>query len=168
MTLLYASNYAYVLINARRYDEAIEFLRPIIEANPNFNQARGALARALMGTGDLAGARAQLDARTALGVAQADLGVWFAKAGQREDALREIARLEERGRQGFGVAYDQAVIYVTLGELDPACEQLALGLTDGSILINWMRLDPRLDSLRGRQCFAEAKRKLYGQDSGGE
>jgi hypothetical protein len=81
--------------------------------------------------------------------------------GRREDALREIERLAQRGREGYGVAYDQALIYVTLGDLDQGCEQLTRALTDHSMLVNWMRLDPPLDPLRGRKCYADVEAQLY-------
>jgi len=29
------------------------------------------------------------------------------------------------------------------------------------VLVNWMRLEPRLDPLRGSHCYADAERKLY-------
>ncbi len=161
MTLLYAGNYGMLLYEARRYDEAMEFLGPLVQANPGFDQARSVLARAMMATGNLQGALEQLQLRKQPGVTQSDLGVVYAKAGRREDALREIARLEQRGREGFGVAYDQALIYATLGDLDRGCEQLTRAVTDHSILVNWMRLDPPLDPLRGRQCYADAERRLY-------
>ena len=35
MTLLFSANYALILFNARRYDEAIALLAPIVEANPS-------------------------------------------------------------------------------------------------------------------------------------
>jgi DNA-binding winged helix-turn-helix (wHTH) protein/Tfp pilus assembly protein PilF len=162
MTLLYAANYGMLLYEARRYDEAITFLRPYVEANPRFDQARGILARALAAAGDLEGALAQLQARSWAGVHQGDLGVVYAKMGRRDAALGEIARLEERARAGFGVAYDQALIYTALGDLDRGCEKLALALTDHSVMVNWMRLDPPLDPLRGRQCYADAEKRLYG------
>jgi hypothetical protein len=59
------------------------------------------------------------------------------------------------------VAYDEALIYTALGDLDAACEQLTRAVTDHSMLVNWMRLDPPLDPLRGRQCYADAERRLY-------
>lgn len=161
MTLLFTSNQAFILLNARRNEETIELLRPIIDANPGFDQARGILARALMATGDLEGARAMLEARKEIGLLQADLALVYLKLGRREDALREIARIETNGKKGFGVAYDLATIYTGMGELDHACELLPRALTDGSILVNWMRLDPRMDALRGRQCFADVEKALY-------
>jgi len=161
MTLLYAANYGMLLYEARRYDEAVAFLRPYVETNPHFDQARSILARALTATGDLQGALGQLQARAWPGVYQSDLGVAYAKMGRRDDALGEIARLEERARAGFGVAYEQALIYTQLGDLDKGCEMLMRAVTDRSVLVNWMRLDPPLDPLRGRQCYADAERRLY-------
>jgi hypothetical protein len=34
-------------------------------------------------------------------------------------------------------------------------------LADHSMLLNWMRLDPPLDPLRGRQCYADVEKRLY-------
>ena len=161
MTLLLSSNYALILVNARRYDEAIELLAPIVEANPGFDTGRSVLARALVATGRFDDALAQLQARQVVGAWQGDLGVLYAKMGRREDALREIARLEERQRAGFGESYEMATIYATLGDLDKSCELLGRALTDYSFHVNWMRLDPRMDPLRGRECFAEVERRLY-------
>jgi DNA-binding winged helix-turn-helix (wHTH) protein/tetratricopeptide (TPR) repeat protein len=161
MTLLYAGNYGMLLYEARRYDEAIAFLRPLVDANPRFDQARSVLARAMVATGDLDGALVEYQARVQPGIHQPDLGVLYAKLGRRDEALREIGRLAQRGREGYGVAYDEALIYTALGDLDAACEQLTRAVTDHSMLVNWMRLDPPLDPLRGRQCYADAERRLY-------
>lgn len=161
MTLLLSSNYALILFNARRYDEAIALLAPIVEANPGFDTGRSVLARALTATGRLDEALAQLQARKDIGAWQGDLGVVYAKLGRREDALREIERLDTLQSRGFGESYELATIRATLGELDAACELLARALTDKSFLVNWMRLDPRMDPLRGRKCFTDAEKKLY-------
>lgn len=163
MTLIYSGNYALVLYSARRYEEAIEFLKPLISANPGFDEARSVLARALMATGDLAGAQEQLQRVTEPGLNQSDWGFLYAKLGRREDALREIERLAERGRAGYGVAYDQAIIYTVLGDLDRGCEMLTRAVDDHSLLLSWMRLDPRMDPLRGRQCFTDVEKRVYPQ-----
>jgi DNA-binding winged helix-turn-helix (wHTH) protein/Flp pilus assembly protein TadD len=163
MTLLFTANHALILVYARRHEEAIDLLKPIVEANPGFILARGILARALMATGDLEGARQQLQARDEIGVLQAELALVYIKLGLREEAMRELERIEAMGLKGFAVAYDEAAIYTALGDLDKACERLEGALTDGSVHINWMRLDPRMDALRGRKCFADVEKRLYGQ-----
>jgi DNA-binding winged helix-turn-helix (wHTH) protein/tetratricopeptide (TPR) repeat protein len=162
MTLLLSAHYALILFNARRHDEAIELLTPIVEANPGFDTGRSVLARALVATGRFDAALAQLQARRDVGAWQGDLGVLYAKLGRRDDALREIARLEALEKRGFGESYELATIYTSLGDLDKGCELLGAALTDGSFLLNWMRLDPRMDPLRGRRCFADVEAKLYG------
>jgi eukaryotic-like serine/threonine-protein kinase len=163
MDLQFAGNYARVLYSARRYDEAIEILKPLVAANPHFDHARSVLAWALIATGDLAGAEEQLRLVTDPGINQSSSGYLYAKFGRRQDSLREIERLEARGREGRGVAYDQAVIYASLGELDRGCEALARAVDDHSALLVWMRLDPRLDPLRGRQCFTDIEKRVYPQ-----
>jgi DNA-binding winged helix-turn-helix (wHTH) protein/tetratricopeptide (TPR) repeat protein len=161
-TLLYAGTYAMVLYEARRYEQAIAYLQPIVEANPFFSQGHTVLARALMATGNLQGAMEHLQLRREIGSYQSDLGVLYAKLGKRDDALREAARIEARGREGFGVAYELALIHVALGDLDSGCRYLLTAVTDYSLLVNWMRLEPWLDPLRTRQCYAQAEKQLYG------
>jgi predicted Zn-dependent protease len=165
MTLLLSSNYALILFNARHYDEAIELLTPIVEANPGFDTGRSVLARALAATGRLDEALAQLQARKDIGAWQGDLGVVYAKLGRRDAALREIARLDALETQGFGESYELATIHTALGDLDKGCELLSRALTDWSFLVNWMKLDPRMDPLRGRQCFTDVEAKLFGAAS---
>src|SRR5262249_13560160 len=124
------------------------------------------LARALTATGRFPEALAQLQARSVIGAWQGDLGVLYAKTNRRGDALREVARLEALQARGFGESYELATIHAPLGDLDKGCEWLARALTDHSFMMNWMRLDPRMDPLRGRQCFADVEKKLYGAGSG--
>ena len=161
MTLQWSSNYARMLYSARRYDEAIEFLKPLVAANPNLDPAHSVLAWALIATGDLAGAEEQLRLVGVPAINQSDMGFLYAKYGRRDDALREIERLEARGREGYGVAYERTIIYVALGELDRGCESLARAVDDHSVMLGWMRLDPRLDPLRGRRCFADVEKRVY-------
>jgi hypothetical protein len=51
-----------------------------------------------------------------------------------------------------------------LGEPDHSCEALRRAIEDHSALLVWMRLDPRLDSLRGRKCFADVETRVYPPD----
>jgi DNA-binding winged helix-turn-helix (wHTH) protein/tetratricopeptide (TPR) repeat protein len=159
---IYTANYSLLLYETRRYEEAIDMAKQVVERNAQFDQARSVLARALLATGDLAGALEQAQANGDSGPNQGDRGMVYAKLGRRDDALRELERLDERARRGFAVAYEQAQIYATLGEIAEGCTALTRAVTDHSLLVNWMRLEPRLDPLRGSQCYADAEGKLYG------
>lgn len=118
-------------------------------------------ARALAAVGRYDEALSQLQARKDIGPWQGDLGVLYARMGRREDARREIARLEALQERGFAESYDLAAIHAALGDLDRGCEMLDRALEDGSFHLNWMRLDPRMDPLRGRQCFADVEERLF-------
>jgi hypothetical protein len=59
------------------------------------------------------------------------------------------------------VAYDETVIYAALGELDRGCETLARAVEDHSVFLGWLRLDPRVDPLRDRQCFTDVEKRVY-------
>ena len=163
---IYTANYSLLLYETRRYDEAIAMAKQVVERNARFDQARSVLARALMATGDLAGALEQAQANGDSGPNQGDLGMVYAKLGRRDDALRELERLDERARRGFAVAYEQAQIYATLGDIAASLRgadtrgdrSFAAGQLDA--------LEPRLDPLRGSQCYADAERKLYGDEVG--
>jgi DNA-binding winged helix-turn-helix (wHTH) protein/Tfp pilus assembly protein PilF len=161
MALQWASNYARVLYSARRYDEVIGFLTPLLAANPKLDPAHSILAWALIATGDLVGAEAQMRLVSVPTINPGDMGFLHAKLGRRDDALREIERLEARRREGFGVAYDQTIIYAALGELDRGCETLARAAGEHSVHLGWMRLDPRLDPLRGHRCFTDVEKRVY-------
>jgi DNA-binding winged helix-turn-helix (wHTH) protein/Tfp pilus assembly protein PilF len=161
MVLQWSSNYGRLLYSARRYDEAIKFLTPLAAANPHLDQAHSVLAWALIATGDLAGAEEQLRLVDVPGINPSDMGFLYAKLGRRNDALREIEQLETRGRAGYGVAYDETLIYAALGELDRGCETLARAVDDHSVFLGWMRFDPRVDALRDRQCFADVEKRVY-------
>ncbi len=165
MLLLYQSNYALILYNARRYDEVIAFLTPVVDANPNFVHARGVLANAMIATGDLAGAERQLALRPSADLFQAEVGYLAARKGDREGALSEIARLEQMSSRGLGTGYAMAVIHAALGDLDRGCDDLARAVDDRSMMLVWMRLDPHLDPLRGRRCFAEVEKRVYAKSA---
>ena len=92
----------------------------------------------------------------------ADAGFVHAHAGDRAQALAEIERIERIGREGFGVAYDVAIIRAALGDVAEGCAALARATSDHSLTVMWMRTDPRMDPLRGQPCFHDAEQKLFG------
>lgn len=162
MTLLYASNYGLLLYQQRRYDDAITHAKALLGSQPRLDQMRSLLIRALVAKGDVAGALEQLPLRVNERPNLADAGFVQAHAGDRAQALAEIARLERIGGDGIGVAYDVAIIRAALGDIAEGCAALDRATTDHSLTVMWMRTDPRMDPLREQPCFAAAERKLYG------
>jgi DNA-binding winged helix-turn-helix (wHTH) protein/tetratricopeptide (TPR) repeat protein len=162
MTLLYNANYGHVLYHSRRYDEAIAHLRPLLEATPTLDQARSVLIRSLVANGSVEQAAEHLGLRQSELPNISDAGLVYAKSGQRDNALLEIARIRKLSEQGYGVGYELAVIYAALGDVPQGCEALELAWKDASPFLGWMTLDPRMDPLRPAPCYAEIQRRLLG------
>jgi hypothetical protein len=92
-----------------------------------------------------------------------DAGLVYARAGRREDALRELERLERRELEGYGMSYEIAIIHAALGQIDKACAALRHAPEDHSQTLGWLRLDPRMDPLRKEVCYAEVSQRLFKQ-----
>ena len=161
MTLLYTAGYANLLFYTRKYGEAIEYVRPVLASQPRFDQLRSVLIRALIETGDVKSALEQLPLRYSELPMLSDDGLAYARAGRREDAARQLERLERHKREGYGVSYEIAIIHAALGQTDEACVALREALTDHSPTLNWLRLDPRMEPLRKVSCYAEVTQRLY-------
>jgi DNA-binding winged helix-turn-helix (wHTH) protein/Tfp pilus assembly protein PilF len=163
MTLLYGSGYANLLYYTRKYQEAIEYVRPVLASQPRFDQIRSVLIRALIEIGDVKGALEQLPLRYADVPVLSDDGLAYARAGQRENARRQVERLERHRAAGYGVAYEIAIIHAALGQTDAACAALRRAFDDHSPTLNWLRLDPRMEPLRKASCYSEVAQRLYRQ-----
>ena len=164
MTLLYASNYGLLLFNARRYDDAIAHSKELLGSQPRNDQARSVLIRSLVAKGEIDAALEQLQLRISERPNLADAGFVYAHAGNRAGALAEIARIEQIGKGGFGVGYDIAIIQAALGDGAAGCTALERTLTDHSLVVLWMRVDPRMDPLRKEACFGDVMKRLYGSN----
>ena len=71
-----------------------------------------------------------------------------AQAGARMPCGK-LERLERhRGREGYGVAYEIAIIHAALGQTEKPARPCAARLDDHSPTLGWLRLDPRMDPLR--------------------
>ena len=155
MTLLFNANYGLVLYHSRRFDEAIEHARGLLAVQPQLTQARSLLIRSLVAQGKSDEALSELPQLARFNANVSDAALVYAHANQRDEATAEIARMEKMSADGFGVGYELAVAYAALGDVNAGCEALDLAWRDSSPFLGWMRLDPRMDPLRGQKCFAE-------------
>ena len=148
-----------------RYEEAIEYVRPLLASQPRFDQARGVLIRALVEIGDIKGALEQLPLRYAELPMLSDAGLVYAHAGRRDDALRELERLQRRETEGYAMSYEIAIVHAALGQIDEACAALRHAPDDRSQTLGWLRLDPRMDPLRKEACYSEVAQRLFKPDA---
>lgn len=160
MTLLFNANHALVLYHARRFDEAIAHSRALLATQPALHQTRSVLVRALVATGKIAEAAAELPLIPPVTGNLSDAAFVYAHAGDRQKALAEIQRIQKLSGHGFGVGYDLAVAHAAMGALADSCNALELAWKDASPFLGWMRLDPRLDPLRSEECFRRMEARL--------
>jgi hypothetical protein len=92
-----------------------------------------------------------------------DAGLVYARAGKREDALRQLEHLERRRAEGYGMSYEIAIVHAALGQIDEACAALRRAPDDHSQTLGWLRSDPRMDPLRKQACYAEVTQRLFGR-----
>ncbi|HST21838.1 MAG TPA: winged helix-turn-helix domain-containing protein [Blastocatellia bacterium] len=165
ISVLTGSDYASILCEARRYDEAIEMAKKTIEMDPRSASPRRWLARAYVMKSMYAEAIAELEKEVELGGLlrkPAILGYAYALAGNRAEAQRILQeRIQSEGKASF-TYHGIALIYTALGDKDRAfqCLEKAFQEKETNILFlktspEWdlLRPDPRFDALLGRLPF---------------
>jgi len=85
----------------------------------------------------------------------ADLGHAYAVSGQRSEAREALQKLEQLARRHYVSAYGRALIWVGLGENDRAVAWLEAAFQERSSWMVKLKVDPRLDPLRGDPRFTD-------------
>ena len=148
-----------------RDDEAFEQIRKTLEIDSTFIDARMYLgwlyARKrrfdeaidnLQQAYKLSGG----DARVA-----SSLGYVYAISGRRRQAEAELGRLKEQGKQHYVAPYDIAVVYAGLGDKDETFRWLEAGFLERCFWMVWLKIDPRLDAIRGDLRYQDLLRRMH-------
>jgi tetratricopeptide (TPR) repeat protein len=163
-SLRFASVAGLVAYMARDFGAMETGLRGVLQVGPDGPLARHFLARALLLRGRPAEAMELLD--PSVGPApgwRSARGRALAQLGQREEALRELALLEQLAGRGFGTGFDRALIHLDLGDRSGALAALEQAVDDHSQLGGYVSVEPALDPLRDDPRFASiAARMLRG------
>jgi serine/threonine-protein kinase len=155
-----------VYLVARRYDEAIGQFHNALELDPQFYWAHRNLGSALELKGAPGEAIAEYqralqlddDPRVLAFVAHAE-----ASSGRQDEARAILGRLSEMVKTRYVSPYSFAVIHLALGEKDRALDLLEKDAREGtSFEINFIKVDPYLDPLRGDPRFEALVQKVIG------
>jgi len=150
---------------ARRYDEAIAQLRKTIEMDPRFYLAHWFLGEVWQLRGQLD--EAIVEYRKAIELNDdpyvlALLGQAYARAGQREEAQKILARLGEEAKSRYVHAYSFALMYLALGDKERAIDEMERAYRErASNDITGIKVDPMLDDLRGHPRFEALVQKVF-------
>jgi TolB-like protein/Tfp pilus assembly protein PilF len=154
----------WVYFAARRYDEAIAQMRKAIEIDSRSYLAHYYLGEAFQLKGQLADAIAEYRKAVELDddpFALALLGQAYARAGQRDEAQKILARLTEEAKSRYVSAYGVALMFIGLGDKEQAMDALERAFREGAgnDIIS-MKVDPILDDLRGQPRFEALAEKI--------
>jgi TolB-like protein/Tfp pilus assembly protein PilF len=149
---------------ARRYDEAINQLRSILDIAPDYWLARMFLGLAYEARGDLSHALPELqEARkieTDTPWPLAELGHAYAASGKKSEAEQTLKELKNWSQVAYVPAYSFAETYVGLGENEQALAWLRKAVKDRSMLLTFLKVDPEFDSLHSDSRFQELERDV--------
>jgi tetratricopeptide (TPR) repeat protein len=153
------------LLWLRRYDEVIQETRPVVEANPNFAEARYYLGLAYeqkaMFTDAIAQFRQALNASGGTPRYVSALGHSYAISGQRSMVEQSLARLKEQQKQRYVGLYDFAVLYAGLNQTEQTFKYLDMAYEERSFWLLWLNIDPRFDTIRSDPRYQDLLRRMH-------
>jgi serine/threonine-protein kinase len=143
---------------SRRHDQATEQFKKTLEMDQTFSLGHVLLGQAYvqMGMHDEAIAELQ-EARRLDNTPQvkAILGYAYAVSGRNSEALRMLTELDQLAACRYVSPYFRALIYAGLGEKTQAFAWLDKAYEERNEWLVWLKVDPKLDSLRADPRFAD-------------
>jgi serine/threonine-protein kinase len=151
-------------MTARQFDLAIEQFRKSLEMDPNYGLAHWYLGLAYAQKGKYPEAEEEMrkakELLTDNMAVEADTGYVYALSGKKDEALKVIDELKELSKRKYVSSYNVAMIYIGLKEKDRAFEWLENAYQERSDLLVYLKVEPRLDSLRSDPRFADLVRRV--------
>ena len=148
---------------ARQYDRALDQLTKTLELDPNYGLAHWYRGLAYQQKGMYTEALRELTKTRNLlkhsPIVEADIGHLHAVSGSKTEAESVIAWLKKESARRHVNPFAIALIYVGLGRNDQGFEWLDTAFRERSDMLVYLRVDPRLDSIRSDPRFA----RLAGQ-----
>jgi tetratricopeptide (TPR) repeat protein len=155
---------AYPLYYAHRYDEAMTQAKKTIELDPGFFYSRQILGMILQAKGDLPGAVAEFEkARQLSGdpLHLALLAVAKTKMGDKNIAQQALAEIDKVNPDRQGLAYDRALVYLSIGNKEEALHWLEQSYADrDGANLSWINVEPILEPLHGEPRFEALVQKV--------
>lgn len=162
LRLLTNLSYGAVFYNARRYDEAIDVFQKSLELDKNSPSAYSWLGIAQAAKGEYQQAiTAYRDAIRLGDDTTSTLGYFayaLAKSGNTDEANQIIGRLQNS--TDFVAPVPLAIAYAGSGKTDDALKSLESALAERDPNLQYLNVEPHLDSLQAEPRFREVMRKV--------
>ncbi len=148
----------------RQYDRAIETAKKTLKLDPDYPAAHRLLSLCYQGEGLYEKALNENDRWGALtgNELEADFcrAQIYAAAGREKEARKLIESIEKHPSKIDNVYRGLALVYSALGEIDPALDLLEKSCDAREIALLAVKVDPKLDAVRGHQRFENLLKKL--------
>jgi TolB-like protein/DNA-binding winged helix-turn-helix (wHTH) protein/Flp pilus assembly protein TadD len=159
LSLVISADLADILNYARRYQDAIAVSRKTLEADPSYVPAHEALAEAYFLQGQYAEGVAERQKAMQLRGQPLEVVAGYGQAFERGgiEGLRrwKLAAISRATSPTDCCIYKRALVYAEVGDRDRAIENLEQAARDRAPGIEFVAVDPRLDSLRNVPRFQE-------------
>ena len=159
-----ADTIGFVLLMARRYDESIREYRSVLAVHPDYTNARWGLGFALIVNNQTDQAIPELEKTVAMmnrSPGSLDmLATAYAHAGRRKDALSLINELKKRRQRDYVPSGAFITSYLALGDYDQAFFWCYEAYKEQSAILQWLKVDPLFDPVRGDTRFQELLRRV--------
>ena len=168
LSLVLNAHLAWHYLYARQYDQAIQQCQKASELDRNYPETAEFRGLAYEQKGMYQEAIAEL--QTAINLSggsphmKAELGHAYAIAGETTQALDILDELKRGSTETHISSYDIAVIHVGLGRKERALEALENAYQERSEWLRYLRVDPRLDPLRGDPRFEKLADQIVPPD----
>jgi TolB-like protein/Tfp pilus assembly protein PilF len=164
LSLVINADTSWIYFSARRYDEAEAQVRKTLEIGPQFFLAHYYLGEVLQFKGRLSEAIAEFQKAFELNndpYSLAMLGQAYARNGQKDEAQKILARLNEEAKSHYVAPYALALVQIALGDKDRAIEELEHAYQEHETnYLFAIKVDPMLDNLRGDSRFEGLVRRV--------
>ncbi len=147
---------------ARHHKEAVAETRKAIDLEPEFGQGYYVLGQvyAQQGRFDEAIAAEQKAGNVGIGSPLAELARDYALAGRATKAHQALADLLASAKRQYMSKYVIATVYAAVGDKDQALAQLEQAYQDRSFWMAFLKVDPKMDSLRSDPRFQDLMRRM--------
>jgi tetratricopeptide (TPR) repeat protein len=92
------------------------------------------------------------------------LGLWLAKSGKREAAVKLLSELRQEATRGYVQSYTFALMYIGLGDKEEALNWLDKHMSSRAETANTFAVAPELDDLRSEPRFKEMLKRMNLQE----
>ena len=157
------SNLGDALLYARRYDEAVAHLKRVLSLNPDFAIAHFSLGSSYAAKGMYPEAVAELRKYLELDpdpTGKGYLGLYLAKSGQRDEALKLLAELKQESTQRYVQSIALAYVYLGLGQKEEAYVWLEREISERASNARYFGVLIELDELRSEPRFREMLKRM--------